>query len=106
MKINFEEDLDTHDREAIGYAKALAKFGVDIEDLYRFGVDLNGVSTTSINYESTGHSGSLPDPTGNMATSSSRQQRSRHLRETRLELAQAVKHMRKALYSAARSATI
>ena len=104
-KPSWEEDLDTFDREAIAYAQALSKFAPDIEQMYRIGVELNLPSPPGSSFESTGRSGSLPDPTGDLATNPRRQQRAGQLREARRELELAVKHMRKALYASARASS-
>ena len=105
MKPTWEDDLDSHDREAIGYAQALVRFGADIEEMYRIGVELNYPAPRGASFESSGTRGTLPDPTGEFATNPRRQQRSGHLRETRRELELAVRHMRKALYASARAST-
>ena len=104
-KTPWEDDLDTFDREAIAYAQALTKFGADIESMYRIGVELNYPAPRGASFESTGRGGSLPDPTGDLATNPRRQQRAAQLRETRRELELAVKHMRKALFSSARASS-
>ena len=102
----WEEELDTFDREAIAYAQALTKFGPDIEAMYRIGVELNLPSPPGVSFESTGRGGSLPDPTGELATNPRRQQRAAQLRQARRELELAVKHMRAALYASARASTM
>ena len=104
-KPTWEDDFDTFDREALAYAQALTKFGADIEQMYRIGVELNVPAPQGSSFESTGRSGSLPDPTGDLATNPRRQQRAAQLREARRELELSVKHMRKALYASARAST-
>jgi hypothetical protein len=96
--------FDSYDREALRSAEMIRQLAGDVIELYSTGVEINDPSPGAIQYEQTGRSTDISDPTGNAATDPRRQQRHGQLRATRLALKASLRHLRHALYNSAAAA--